>query len=74
MLRPKVPPLVVAVVQPVAKRLSRMEDLLIEMRHEQDIHLKQFKALQERLDALTEHVFGSSQQQKRNRRVRAKRT
>ncbi len=31
---------VVAVVRPVSKRLSRMEDLLIEVRHVQDLQLK----------------------------------
>ena len=35
-IRPKVPRSVVAVVQPVTKRLARIEDLLIEMRGEQD--------------------------------------
>src|ERR1700682_2658352 len=51
-----VPPIVAAVVQPVARRLSRMEALLIEMRHEQDVQLKRATALQAQLDALTEHV------------------
>ena len=51
-----VPPIVAAVVQPVAKRLSRMEALLIEMRHEQDVQLKRATALQVQLDALSEHV------------------
>lgn len=32
-----VPPVVAAVVQPVAKRLARIEALLIEMRFEQDV-------------------------------------
>lgn len=36
----RVAPNVAAVVQPVAKRLSRMEALLIEMRYEQDVQLK----------------------------------
>jgi hypothetical protein len=49
-------PIVAAVVQPVAKRLSRMEALLIEMRYEQDIQLKRSTALQDRLDTLTELV------------------
>jgi hypothetical protein len=40
----------------VARRLSRMEALLIEMRHEQDVQLKRSTALQAQLDALTEHV------------------
>ena len=40
-----------AVVQPVAKRLSRMEALLIEMRYEQDVQLKRISALQLQVDA-----------------------
>ena len=51
-----VPPIVAAVVQPVARRLSRMEALLIEMRYEQDVQLKRFNALLARLDALTEPI------------------
>jgi hypothetical protein len=54
--RRSVPPVVAAVVQPVAKRLSRIEALLIEMRYEQDVQLKRFNALLVRLDALTEPV------------------
>jgi hypothetical protein len=49
-------PLVAAVVQPVAKRLARMEALLIEMRHEQDVKLKRIISLQDQIDKLTEHV------------------
>jgi hypothetical protein len=49
---------VAAVVQPVAKRLSRMEDLLIEMRCEQDIQLKRLHALASRLETLTEALSG----------------
>ena len=51
--RRSVRPIVAAVVQPVAKRLSRMEALLIEMRHEQDIQLRRSAALQDQLDTLT---------------------
>lgn len=54
--RRRVPPVVVAVVQPVTKRLSRMEALLIEMRHEQDVKLKRITGLQEQVDTLSEHV------------------
>lgn len=50
------PPLVVAVVQPVAKRLGRMEALLIEMRHEQDVQLKRVSALQTQLETVAEYV------------------
>jgi hypothetical protein len=52
--RRRVPPIVAAVVQPVAKRLSRMEALLIEMRHEQDVQLRRITSLQAQLDTLTE--------------------
>jgi hypothetical protein len=52
--RRKVQPIVAAVVQPVAKRLARMEDLLIEMRYEQDVQLKRITALTERVDAFTD--------------------
>src|SRR3984893_14001876 len=52
--RRSVLPIVAAVVQPVARRLSRMEALLIEMRYEQDVQLKRFNALLARLDALAE--------------------
>ena len=49
-----VPPVVAKVVQPVAKRLSRIEALLIEMRCEQDLQAKRVNALKEKLEALTE--------------------
>jgi hypothetical protein len=52
--RVRVPPLVAAVVRPVSSRLSRMEDLLIEMRHEQDVKLKKISRLQDQVDLLTE--------------------
>jgi hypothetical protein len=54
--RRKVPPIVAAVVQPVARRLVRMEALLIEMRHEQDVQLKRVAVLQEQIDILTDQV------------------
>jgi Mg2+ and Co2+ transporter CorA len=52
--RVAVPPVVAAVVRPVNARLSRIEDLLIEMRNEQDVKLKKINKLQERVDVLTE--------------------
>jgi hypothetical protein len=52
--RRRVPPIVVAVVQPVTRRLSRIEALLIEMRNEQDVQLRRISSLQVQLDALTE--------------------
>ena len=54
--RRRVPPIVAAVVQPVAKRLSRMEALLVEIRHEQDVQLKRVAALHARLDTVSERV------------------
>jgi putative transposase len=51
----KVPPMVAA-VRPVSTRLSRMEDLLIEMRAEQDVKLKKINRLQQQFDELTETV------------------
>ena len=38
-------PVVAAVLQPVTKRLARMEAILIEMRHEQDVKFKRLAAL-----------------------------
>ena len=54
--RRRVPQVVAAVVQPVAKRLARMEALLNEMRHEQDVKLKRITAIQGQLDTLTDVV------------------
>jgi hypothetical protein len=50
----RIPPVVAAVVRPVNTRLSRMEDLLIEMRGVQDIHLRKINKLQEQVGELTE--------------------
>jgi hypothetical protein len=58
--RRRVPPAVAAVVRPVEKRLSRIEDLLHEMRHEQDIQLKRIAAIQLQLDALSGKVRDKS--------------
>ena len=52
-VRRKLPSIVAAVVRPVSTRLSRMEDLLIEMRSEQDLKLKKINRLQEQVDELT---------------------
>ena len=54
--RRKVPFIVAAVVRPVSTRLSRMEDLLIEMRAAQDVKLKKINRLQEQFDELSETV------------------
>ena len=50
--RRRAPGALVAVVQPVTKRLSRIEALLIEMRGVQDRHLKRIAALQRQVDEL----------------------
>ena len=52
----KVPPIFAAVVRPVSTRLSRMENLLIEMRAEQDVKLRKINKLQAQFEALTEVV------------------
>ena len=54
--RRKVLPVVAAVMQPVTKRLSRIEDLLTEIRYEQDVKHKKIAALQVQLDELAETV------------------
>jgi len=54
--RAKLPPIVAAVVQPVSKRLLRIEALLLEMRHEQDVQLKRVTDLQVQLETLAEYV------------------
>jgi hypothetical protein len=54
--RRRLPPIAAAVVRAVEKRLSRIEDLLHEMRHEQDIQLKRLAAIQLQLDALSGKV------------------
>jgi hypothetical protein len=58
--RRALPPVVAAVVRPVTTRLSRIEDLLIEIRHEQDVKFKRIAALQAQLDELT----GTAQQRR----------
>jgi hypothetical protein len=54
--RRRIQPAAAAVVQPVARQLSRIEALLIEIRFELDVQLKRATALQVQLDTLTEHV------------------
>ena len=51
-VRRRIPRVVDAV--PVSVRLARMEDLLIEMRAEQDVKLKKLNKLQQQVDELTE--------------------
>jgi hypothetical protein len=45
---------VATVIRPVARRLTRIEDLLIEMRGVLDVHLKRIAALQKQVDILFE--------------------
>ena len=53
-LRAKLPPVVATVIRPVATRLSRIEDLLIEVRGVLDFQLKRIAALQTQVDVLLE--------------------
>jgi hypothetical protein len=53
---PRLLPVVAAVVQPVARRLSRIEDLLVEMRCEQDVQLKRVAALHAQLENIADEV------------------
>jgi hypothetical protein len=50
----RIPPVVAAIVRPVNTRLSRMEDLLIEMRGVQDVHLRKINKLQDQVGELME--------------------
>ena len=52
--RRPVPQMIVSVVRPVTTRLSRIEDLLLEIRHEQDVKFRKISAIAQRLDELTE--------------------
>ena len=63
--RPKVPPIVAAVVQPVARRLARMEALILEVRFEQDVQIKRLTKLHTLVELLTEHVTLLRTKQKR---------
>jgi hypothetical protein len=58
-------PVVAAVVQPVAKRLSRIEALLLEMRFEQEVQGKRLNALKEQLEVLSERRVSKGQAQTR---------
>jgi hypothetical protein len=54
-LKVKLPSSAATVIQPVAARLNRIEDLLIEMRGVLDFHLKRIAALQKQVDILIEN-------------------
>ena len=49
-----VPTVVATVIRPVATRLNRIEDLLIELRGTLDFHLKRIDVLQRQVDILIE--------------------
>jgi hypothetical protein len=51
-----VPPLVAAVVKPVAQRLSRIETLLMELRFDQSTQLKRVTDLQVEMDVIAAEV------------------
>ena len=51
-----VPIVVATVIRPVATRLNRIEDLLIEMRGALDFHLRRIDALQGHVDILIASV------------------
>lgn len=53
------PPIVAAVVQPVTRRLARIEGLLLEMRHEQEAKLRRLGRIQQQLDDLAQTVAAS---------------
>ena len=50
----RAPVVVTAVLRPVAARLNRIEDLLIEVRLVLDLHLKRIDKLQRQVDTLSE--------------------
>lgn len=58
--RHRVPPSVVT-------RLSRIEALLIEMRHEQDVQLKQSAEFQQQFEEFAEHVTTATLKIRRSR-------
>jgi hypothetical protein len=66
-----VPPVVAAVVQPVAKRLARIEALLIEIRFEHDVQARRIKAIHEQLEVLTEKRRSTRQRPKPNSRAQS---
>jgi len=62
--------------QPVpfdANRLSQMEDLMLEIRHEQDLQLKRITALQVHLEELTQMADLASKALRRLKRAKTSR-
>jgi hypothetical protein len=54
-------PIAVLIVKPVTARLARLESLLVEIRHEQDVKLKRLRKLEDALDALSDLVTAKRQ-------------
>ena len=65
-------PVVAAVVQPVAKRLSRIEALLLEMRFEQDVLGKRLNAIKGQLEVLSERRVSKGHRPRHGERRRAR--
>jgi hypothetical protein len=65
-------PVVAAVVQPVAKRLARIEALLLEMRFEQDVLGKRLNAIKGQLEVLSERRVPKRQRPRHDEKSRAR--
>ena len=65
-------PVVAAVVQPVAKRLARIEALLLEMRFEQDVLGKRLNAIKGQLEVLSERRVSKDHRPRHGERRRAR--
>ena len=63
----KAPVVVTAVLRPVAARLNRIEDLLIEVRLVLDLHLKRIDKLQRQVDTLSQPARGAGPATRRGR-------
>jgi len=63
----KEPVVVTAVLRPVAARLNRIEDLLIEVRLVLDLHLKRIDKLQRQVDTLSQPARGAGPATRRGR-------
>ena len=70
---PRLPPVVAAVVHTVESSFADIEGLLLEMRGEQDRHLRQLTALRVEMDLVTAHVRDAEPSEAPARPVRARR-
>ena len=68
--RRAVPPTVAAVVRPVSKRLSAILDLVVEMRHLEDLKLKRLAHIEHRIELLTSAVAANRRATARLRTAR----